>query len=405
MDLVLKNQKKEEIKNKKEINFSGSSGYYLVVISARAKGKQQISKETTDDEDLTVNIDGKAFPKLHDKNRIIDSPASFSGGTLHNLLKTIYFVVLLSGRKHSVILETDKPSNTATLESLVIYRLNLEKTFKLDIQTSAEDGDRRPWVTLALDNLALTSIATTVTYSRRKQDSDDVKIIIDDHVQENLLRNIMHFLWHFVGSLLSKDSSKTETETFTVNLPQDLHYIEFWADRMPTLDNVLFDFGTQPQIPKRIPSVDDPEWTGNFNDDSETMILARAIYGEAGGEPEKAKIAVGWAIRNRIEDKLHRWGATYHEVVLTKYQFEPFNDPNSDSFHKITNPPVDNAGEKKAWEESYKVAEQILIRNVKDPTNGANHFYAPDQTNSNQPPWADENKFIIKIGNTKFYKL
>lgn len=57
------------------------------------------------------------------------------------------------------------------------------------------------------------------------------------------------------------------------------------------------------------------------------------------------------------------------------------------------------------WIKSYEVSEQILIENVKDSTGGANHFYAPNQTNSNQPPWADENKFTIKIGNTKFYKL
>ncbi|MDO8570203.1 MAG: cell wall hydrolase [Candidatus Daviesbacteria bacterium] len=403
MDLVFDSRKKEEIKNKKEIIFSGSPGYYLVVISARVKGKQQLSKEATDDEDLTVKIDGKTFPKLNDKNRLIDSPASFSGGTLHNLLKTVYFVVALSSSKHSVILETDQLSNTASLESLVIYRLNLEKTFKLDIQTSAEDGDRRPWITLTLDNLPLGSVTTTVTYSHRKQDSDDVKIIIDDHIQENLLKSIKHFLWHFAGSLLSKDSSKTETETFTVNLPQSLHYIEFWADRMPTLENVLFDFGTQPQIPKRIPTVDDPEWTKDFNDDTEEILLARLILGEAERQSKQAKIGIGFTVLNRLKKKNLNWGYNVREIILKENQYDGMW--NKSTYTKARDPFSDSSKTRKIeWEESYEVAVDVLSGKLLDPANGATNFHSYENSQM-FPPWATEKTFKIKLGNIYFYEL
>lgn len=55
------------------------------------------------------------------------------------------------------------------------------------------------------------------------------------------------------GLYLSKGSSKTETETFIPNLSQGLHYIEFWADRMPVLQNVSFaGIATDKPFPMKI---------------------------------------------------------------------------------------------------------------------------------------------------------
>ncbi|MBI3443722.1 hypothetical protein HY008_03550 [Candidatus Woesebacteria bacterium] len=76
------------------------------------------------------------------------------------------------------------------------------------------------------------------------------------------------------------------------------------------LENIVFNFGKELPIPGGIPTVDNPKWTGSFYDDTEVMLLSRAIYGEAGGEPKEAKVAVGWAIRNRVEDSRNRWGIT-----------------------------------------------------------------------------------------------
>lgn len=400
MHLIHEDKQKRVVKQREEISFSSFSSFHLISITARAKSKRQISKKVTDDEDLIIRIDGKAFPKSTRSKRLIDSPAAFSGGKLHNLSKTVYFVTFLKGKNHTVGLEPDDPPGTATLENIKIYALNLTETLSLEIENQAEDGDRRPWATFVLDDLPVASVVPTITYSRRKRDSDDVKILIDGENQANLLRRIKHFLWRYVGSLIPRFSSKTKTETFFINLPQGLHYIEFHADRMPTLHELLINFGDKLPIPKDIPSVDNPKWTGDFYDDTPRMVLARAIYGEAGGESKEAKIAVGWTIRNRVADR--RWDDTYHEVILAPDQFEPFTDPNEDIFRKISNPPLDNAREKEAWYESYQAADGVLFGKVSDPTNGANHFYA---TTIPKPSWADKNKFTIEIGITRFYKL
>ncbi|MBI4999753.1 cell wall hydrolase [Candidatus Gottesmanbacteria bacterium] len=401
MQLIFEDKGRRTVRNKEEIKFSSFSCYHLIVLTARAKSERQASENATDDEDLIVKIDGKTFPKLN-SDRLKDSPAAFSGGGLHNLSKSIYFLTCLKGREHSIILETDKDPNTATFESLQVYTIDLlDKTFTLEVNQQAEDGDRRSWITFALDDLPLKSATPTLTYSRRKRDSDDVKIIINGEVQRNILTNIKHFLWRFVGFLLPKlFPTKTETEILTVSLSQGLHYLELHADRMPILKEIAFDFGTSPPIPEGVPTVDNPKWTGDFYDDTEVMLLARTIYGEAGGEPKEAKIGVGWAIRNRVEDLANRWGKTYHEVILAEGQYDSLW--NRWTYDKVRNPPINDPKEKNAWKESYDAAQKVIDGKIDDPTNGANHFYA---TTIPKPDWADESKFTTQIGITRFHKL
>lgn len=403
MKLIFEDRRSRTIKTKEKIKFSSFSSYHLIIITARTKNEKQLGDQITDDEDLTVKLNSKSFPKLG-SDRLIDSPAAFSGGRLGNLSKTVYFLTFLKGEDNEIVLEADKSPGTATFENLQVYTLHPVEKLVLEPNVQAEDGDRRPWISFVLDNVALRSITLTFTYSHRKRDSDDVKIKIDDKTQVNLLQIIKYFLWRFVGSLIPWSTpTKTEAQIFEINLPEELHYLELEADRMPTLDKLVIDFGEEPPIPKELPSVDNPKWTGSFYDDTELMLLSRAIYGEAGGETQEAKVAIGWAIRNRVEDSKNRWGITYHEVILAKYQYEPFNNPDTDPFKKITQPPLNKPLEKQAWLDSHKAAELVLPGREADPTEAANHFYVP--SNQPKPDWVDEEKFTVQIGVTRFYKL
>ncbi|MBI4999446.1 hypothetical protein HZB97_01600 [Candidatus Gottesmanbacteria bacterium] len=155
MVLVYEDTKRRVIKDREGINFSSFSSFHLVGITARLKSEKQLGERATDDEDLMVKIEEKSFPKLGGKGTF-NSPASFNGGELHNLAKTVYFLTFLKGKDRSMILETDENPNTATFEGLKIYTLNLfDKTLTLDINQQAEDGDRRPWITFVLENLPL----------------------------------------------------------------------------------------------------------------------------------------------------------------------------------------------------------------------------------------------------------
>lgn len=280
MKLVKEDRQKRIIKGQEEIKFSSSSSYHLIILTARAKGEKQISESSTDDEELTLQIDNKTFPKLgSNSNKVLDSPASINGGRLHNLSKTVYFLVNLSGKDHKIILNTDDPPGTATFESLEIYTLDPTNILTLEPKIQAEDGDRREWITFVLDNTPLVDVSLTITYSRRKRDSDDVKIRIDGQTQSNILRDIKHFLWYFAGSLIPLISStRTETQTFTTNFPSGLHYIELDADRMPTLNSIEIKLGGIITSKDSIEQYQDTKFGHDYNKLDEYIIKATEFW-------------------------------------------------------------------------------------------------------------------------------
>lgn len=372
-------------------------GWYLIEVSARVKGEKQ--RNNTDDEDLHLEIDNQKFPQLANPNRYLDSPAAFSGGKLHGLQKTVYFLYWLDLGKHTLTLI---PDNSAEILKINYGKLNLSNAqLRLNLNKQAEDGDRRPWLTFVLTNLPLTSFTVTATTQKRYHDSDDLKIIIDGETQSHfdlkdhqkptgfLGKTLSWFyrFWYFAGSVLQ---GEWQTSHFKTNLLKGLHYIELHTDRTPTVESVEFDFGELP----RIPSVDDPRWTGDFSDDSNQIILARALFGEARNTlvPDKARIAIGWVIRNRVESP--KWPNNYHGVVTKPLQISAFNT-NDDNRPFVENPlHTGKAINKEAWEHAYEIAGKIINDQISDPTQGANHYY---DDSINVPPWAKNETPVLTI--------
>ncbi|MFW0755465.1 cell wall hydrolase [Pseudomonas sp. H11T01] len=66
--------------------------------------------------------------------------------------------------------------------------------------------------------------------------------------------------------------------------------------------------------------------------DRDPDILVRTLWGEARGEGLAGRIAVGWTIRNRVNDGKAKswWGEGYAGVCLKVWQFSCWNknDPN-----------------------------------------------------------------------------
>lgn len=369
-------------------------GLYMVEVSARARGEKQISSSSTDDDDLTVEIDTRKFSLLANPQRYSDFPAAFSGGKLHGAKKTVVFLLGLSSGKHKL---TFIPDNEPTLEVLKITHFGYSlQDISLGITDEAEDSDRRPWLTVVLIDLLIKELRLTIKAERRFRDSDDVKIIIDDSVVRNS-RNVFRNLWYWIGGLMNGD---VEELKFEPSLNEGLHYIELFADRKPSLKTFYIDFGMQV---KRKPSVYDPVWTGDFTDDDNQLLLARAIYGEARNTSlsDKVRLAIGWSIRNRV-DNASWWGDSYFSVVTKPWQYSAFN--KSDSNRKyVENPFVnDNKTDKLAWFNCYEIAGRVVKGEVKDPTSGANHYYDESIVT---PDWANDNNFKLKIGPIFFHKL
>lgn len=225
MEPIFKDDEKRKISKHEEIVFTTkTSGLYLIEISAIVKNEKQLGG--TDDEDLKIEINQRKFP----------TPASFSGGTSKGLKKTIYFILSLKVGKHTISLI---PDISATLVKIEVFKISEETNLhelNLPLNDQAEDGDRRAWITFVLVDLSLHAFTVELNLKRRFIDSDDIKVIVDGSIKRNN-RSVLHKLWYFAASILTGEN---QTETFTVNLPKDLHYIEFWADRMPKLEEVIF---------------------------------------------------------------------------------------------------------------------------------------------------------------------
>ncbi|MFA6973682.1 MAG: cell wall hydrolase [Parcubacteria group bacterium] len=373
-------------------------GAYFIEIIASAKSWWQNTrglKSFFRDDDLAVKIDGMEFPKLNGKKGLFDGEAAWNGNNLKGSSKSNFFIINLNQGNHTLEFLAEK---NPILERVAIFKIDGAEINYIPENNSAQDGNRRQWITVIPASIGLKklNIKASAKVYPESRDEDDLKIIIDGEIQQNET-NKSHKNWYWCGRVLRGEEKEFNQQ---LNWEGGLHYIELWADRMPALVSLNLILDTPGDLEKRIPTVDEPEWTGDFNDDTEQMILARAIFGEARSLSNQGKIAVGWCIKNRVNDT--RWGNTYHEVILEKTQFSAFNESDK-NYDFVKNPLIDE-GQKNAWLECYEIADKIVENAVSDPTNGANHYFS----DYIEPPYwtkASNAEFMIKIGNTLFYEL
>lgn len=115
----------------------------------------------------------------------------------------------------------------------------------------------------------------------------------------------------------------------------------------------------------------------------ELDLLARAIYGEARGEPYTGQIAVGAVIINRVISP--DFPDSIKGVIYQSGQFTPVQDGS------LYLEPDDNAR---------NAARDAL--NGQDPTDGALFFYNPDKATDRE--WVTRRQVLVTIGNHVFMK-
>lgn len=146
----------------------------------------------------------------------------------------------------------------------------------------------------------------------------------------------------------------------------------------------------------------------DFTKDSQQILLARVLYGEARSESRTTKEAIVSTILNRT--KKHVWWGksnyqnvsdySLHAVILKPWQYSCFNS-NDPNLNELKHP------NGKAWQECLAVAKDALDGKVKDSTAGCTHYHNKRKSN---PNWAEGKtaKLILDSnigGDFKFYEL
>ena len=397
----------QKITEKTQVRFNISKpGLYAISTTARCSRK----------DDLRLEIDNQFFREIPpEKNaQKYNVPPAWNGTKLKGRSQINIFLVYLGAGEHTV---TFIPRGSAQVESWDFQQVMDSTKIELNLEQQAENGNGRPWITIALIDLSLKSVTSEASVSWHLFDGDDVQLIIDNKVEKNsnfvFWRN---WLWHATPKQIFS-GSKREQKIIIKNLDKSTHYLEFWADRTPILHSVILNLGeissaldVDQQHSDLVPTVDDPEWTGNFEDDAVAMILARLIFGEARNQSQEAMTGAAWVIKNRVDADKKYFGSSYHEVILKNdgkyWQFSSFipSDPN---FKILINPLSNKVEEtdKKAWFISYDIASKIVNNSVIDPTEGATFFHSSDLSQEKFTTQSVPGAIFIKrIGDFLFYK-
>jgi len=130
--------------------------------------------------------------------------------------------------------------------------------------------------------------------------------------------------------------------------------------------------------------------THNPSRDSDDVLLARLIFGEARNCSLEERIAVAYTAINRARDGKKWNGETIKESILKPYQYSCFNknDPNR---KKVLDP---ESYEPHVFYECLEIARKVLKGEYKDPTNGATHYH----TRNIRPRWSRKLERIERPG-------
>lgn len=129
---------------------------------------------------------------------------------------------------------------------------------------------------------------------------------------------------------------------------------------------------------------DYPSYAASSHSNSDIQLMARAINGEARGEPYEGQVAVGAVILNRVKDS--RFPNTISGVIYQSGAFTAVADG------QINQPIAQDST-------VYKAAQDAM--NGWDPTNGCVYYFNPD-TATNK--WIWSRPLVKKIGKHRFCK-
>jgi len=241
MKLLKKEELNLEIKDSFGYSFEISeSGLYLIEIIASAKSWRQnlVSfKSFFQDDDLAVELDGIGFPRLNGKKDPFDGEVAWNGNNLKGVSKTNVIIAHLPKGEHKLSFSSDQ---IPVLEKLSVYKTeNSEINYVPKENNPPQDGNRRQWITIILVNIPLDNLNIIASADKKEFDDEDIKLIIDG---KTIINNDTrwHKNWYWCGRIL-KGQEKEFNEK--LNFSKELHYVELWADKTPSISNIKINIG------------------------------------------------------------------------------------------------------------------------------------------------------------------
>jgi len=129
------------------------------------------------------------------------------------------------------------------------------------------------------------------------------------------------------------------------------------------------------------------DYKKKFSADSDEVLLARMLFGEARNCSDEEMIDVAYTAVNRANDG-KRWnGETLREAILKPWQYSCFNsgDPN---LPKLKDP---KKYDPESWERCLRIARGVVSGEYEDKNKGATHYFAKG---TRRPAWADSSQMI-----------
>lgn len=138
-----------------------------------------------------------------------------------------------------------------------------------------------------------------------------------------------------------------------------------------------------------------------------TQIVAVTLWGEARAEPIEGIVAVGCVIRSRVTDAQRRWGSTWQDVCLARWQFSCWLPRGGQANYNqvawlVGEVSRDGALLPDTLRQCWWVARGIIDALLADNVRGANHYYAPTIP---PPRWAHGVEPVAEIGGHRFFRL
>ncbi|MDD3301370.1 MAG: cell wall hydrolase [Patescibacteria group bacterium] len=336
---------------------------------------------------MFLSLDNKELTTS--KNSKKDARSAWNGNELKGMEKTILIAVNLKAGKHIINLS---PHRTPFLKSIVISKVEENKITYIPVKNNnpAQKSEGRPWLSYIILDLFITKLFISAEADKNGRDDDDIKLIINGEIQKNENKRA-HQDWYWCGKILK---GKEKAFSREIDSQTKQYNLDLYSDGTPRLSKL--EISIKQGETKRIPTVNDPLWTGDFRDDTDEMLLARLIFGEANGEPREAKIWVAWSVINRTKANSW-WEKTIKGAILQKGQYDPIK-PNDPNFDKIINPP-----NSQSWHECYEIANDVISGKISNPTEVTHFIGLGADKKLFEKNIIPKGKLLKKIGNTYFY--